>query len=58
MTLPKVTKEQVDKAVDDARKRGPMSKEEREEQLINFVWGNDLEGEERTLDDVRKSLGR
>lgn len=58
MTLPPVTKEQVAKAWDDARKRGPMSKEEREEQLISFVWGNDLEGEERTLDDVRRSLGR
>lgn len=33
-----------------------MSKQDEEEQMVNFVWGNTLEDETRTKSTVRRSL--
>jgi hypothetical protein len=50
-----VTKEELDAAFLRARKR-KMTRREQEGQLVSFVWGNAPEGNQGTLETVRKNL--
>jgi len=47
-------------AIEEGRKRAeaPMSRGEREEQLIGFVCGNQDEGPTRSREEIRKNLNR
>jgi len=49
--------ERVNAAIEAGRHR-KMSPEEREAQLVSFVWGNAPEGNQGTRETVRKNLGR
>jgi len=50
-----VSDAELDQAFEEARTH-VMSREEREAQLISFVWGNAPEGNRGTIEQVRTSL--
>jgi len=50
-----ITKDELDAAFARARKR-KMTRREQESQLVSFVWGNAPEGNQGTLETVRKNL--
>ena len=47
--------EQIQRLVDQAKKRAPMTAAEREEQRIGFAYGNAPEGSRITKDSARKA---
>jgi len=50
-----ITKDELAAAFERARKR-KMTRREQENQLVNFVWGNAPEGNQGTIETVRKNL--
>ena len=53
--LPDISDQALQEALDQAIKR-PMTSEDRQAQLVSFVWGNKLETDRGTMESVCRHL--